>query len=76
MFLNQTKRICIIGLNLAVKHNLGGRDALIIANFIANKIPAMYTHDEELLSLKRISWKNWTLTFVDPLLEEVDMVNR
>ena len=69
MFFNQTKRICIIGLNLAVKHNLGGRDALIIANFVANRVPVMYTHDEELLSLKRVSWKNWTLTFVDPLLE-------
>ena len=69
VFFNQTKRTCTIGLNLAVKHNLGGRDALIIANFVANRVPVMYTHDEELLSLKRVSWKNWTLTFVDPLLE-------
>ena len=70
-FFNQTKRTCVIGLNLAEKHKLGGRDALIIANFIANKVPIMYTHDEELLFLKKISWKNWMLTFKDPLLEGI-----
>mgnify|MGYP000386115726 CR=1 FL=1 len=69
LFFNQTKRTCIVGLNLAVKHGLGGRDALIIANFIVNKVPIMYTHDKELLALNKISWGNWALKFIDPLSE-------
>ena len=69
-FYNQTKRTCNVGLSLAVEHNLGGRDALIIANFIVNKVPIMYTHDNELLSLKEISWREWTIRFIDPLSED------
>jgi len=66
-FFNQTRRTCIIGLNLAVKHKLGGRDALIIANFIANKVSTIYTHDQDLLALGRVSWKRLHLKFIDPL---------
>jgi len=66
-FFNQTKKTTQIALNLSVKHNLGGRDALIIANFLANKVHTIHTHDEELLKLQRISWKNFSVTFKDPL---------
>lgn len=66
-FFNQTRKICIVGLNLAVEHELGGRDALIIANFIANKISTLYTHDQDLLGLRKISWKRFHLIFKDPL---------
>ena len=66
-FFNQTRIISQIALNLSVKHDLGGRDALIIANFLANKVPTMYTHDQKLLKLQKISWKNHSLTFKDPL---------
>ena len=52
-FFSQTKKICVIALNLATQYKLGGRDALIIANFIANKISTFYTHDQELLALKK-----------------------
>ena len=48
-FLNQTMKNTTIALTLSVKHGLGGRDALIIANFLANEIPIMYTHDGEIL---------------------------
>ena len=68
-FFSQTKKTCIIALNLAPQHKLGGRDALIIANFIANKVPAVYTHDQELLALKRISWRSFHVVFEDPLAE-------
>jgi predicted nucleic acid-binding protein len=67
-FLNQTQRTTIIALSISVRHNLGGRDALIIANLIANKIPVMYTHDKELMKLQEIYWKNSNLIFKDPLL--------
>jgi len=66
-FLNQTRKICNVALNLAVKHELGGRDALIITNFLANKVPTLYTHDQDLLALEKISWKNFHLVFKDPL---------
>ena len=68
-FFNQTKKTCIIALNLALQHKLGGRDALITANFVANKIPTIYTHDHELLVRKKIAWKNFHVAFKDPLDE-------
>ena len=68
-FFNQTQKTSLIALNLSVKYDLDGRDALIIANFTANKIPLMYTHDKVLLKLQKITWKNTNLTFKDPLTE-------
>jgi len=41
----------------------------MIANFLANKIPTMYTHDRELVKLEKISWKNSNLTLEDPLIK-------
>jgi predicted nucleic acid-binding protein len=69
-FFNQTRKNSTIALSLSVQHNLGGRDALITANFLANKILVMYTHDKELLKLQKITWKNTYLTFKDPLIEK------
>jgi len=66
-FYNQTQKTSLIALNLAVKHNLDGRDALIAANYIANKTPIIYTHDKTLLKLQKITWKNTNLTIKDPL---------
>jgi predicted nucleic acid-binding protein len=68
-FLNQTMKSTTIALTLSVKHGFGGRDALIIANFLANEIPLMYTHDSEILKIQKISWKNSNLTFKDPLIK-------
>jgi predicted nucleic acid-binding protein len=67
-FYNQTQKTSLIALNLAVKYNLDGRDALITANYIANKILIMYTHDKTLLKLQKITWKNTNLTYKDPLI--------
>ena len=69
-FFNQTRIISQIALRLAVKHDVGGRDALIVANFLANKVPTMYTHDQKLLKLQKMSWKNHSLTFKDPSEKE------
>ena len=66
-FFNQTKKTVQIALNLSVKHNLGGRDALIVANFLTNKVPTVYTHDKELLTLQRLSWRSSHLAFKDPI---------
>ena len=69
-FFNQTRKTSTIALNLSVKHKLGGRDSLIVANFLANKTPIMYTHDQELLKLQKITWKNTNLTYKDPLTQK------
>jgi predicted nucleic acid-binding protein len=69
-FYNQTKKTCTVALNIAAQHKIGGRDALIIANYITNKIPVLYTHDQELLTIKRITWKNFHLTIKDPLTNQ------
>jgi len=66
-YYNQTQKTSLIALNLSVKHNLGGRDALIIANYLANKTPTLYTHDKTLLKHQKITYKNTTLTIKDPL---------
>ena len=68
-FYNQTKQISQIALNIAAQNNLGGRDALIIANFIANKIPTVLTHDQDLITTASIAWRNFRVTFKDPLNE-------
>ena len=69
-YYNQTQKTSLITLNLAVKNKLGGRDALITANYIANKITLMYTHDQALLKLQKITWKNTALTYKDPLIQK------
>jgi len=66
-FFNQTKKTTQSAVNISVRHSLGGRDALIIANFLANKVPTIYTHDQELLKLQKLSWKKFRVTFKDPL---------
>lgn len=66
-FFNQTRKTTQIALQLSVKHGLGGRDALIVANFLANKVPIIYTHDDELLKLKKVTRQDAHITFQDPL---------
>lgn len=68
-FYNQTRQTSLIALNISVKYNIGGRDALITANYITNKIPIMYTHDKELLKVQKITWKAFNLTFSDPTIQ-------
>ena len=65
-FYNQSRRICIMALGLAVRHNLGGRDSLILANLMANNVPVLYTHDEELLRLKQITDRKFAIKLEDP----------
>ncbi|XES78058.1 MAG: type II toxin-antitoxin system VapC family toxin [Candidatus Bathyarchaeia archaeon] len=66
-FYSQTRKTSTLALNLSVQYNLGGRDALIIANYMANQIPTLYTHDKKLLKHQKITHKNNNLTIKDPL---------
>ncbi len=50
-FLNQTRRVSEEALKIAVDYGIGGRDALVFARFLQNKIPALLTRDRDLLSL-------------------------
>ncbi|MFH0848162.1 MAG: PIN domain-containing protein [archaeon] len=66
-FMNLTEAACLFALNLAASMNLGGRDSLIIGSYLHNKIPQMYSHDEELVKFKKISMRGKTLRITDPI---------
>ncbi len=65
-FYNQTRRVSEIALALASRHGLGGRDSLIIANFLAYKVPIVLTGDRALLALGEIAWREATLKLRGP----------
>ena len=67
VFINLTTATCLFALNLAASMNLGGRDALIIGSYLYNKIPQMYSHDEELARLRKITMRGKTLHITDPI---------
>jgi predicted nucleic acid-binding protein len=50
-FVNQTLRTTKTGLRLAVEHDLGGRDALILASLVGARISKFVTFDRVLLTL-------------------------
>ncbi|MCD6456579.1 MAG: PIN domain-containing protein [Methanophagales archaeon] len=54
LFLDQTKRITKLGLAIGAKYELGGRDSLILANFLSNSIERMVTFDGDLLNIKEL----------------------
>ena len=66
-FYNQSRRISIAALDIAASHDIGGRDSLVLANFMVNDVPVLYTHDRELLKVQRISWKKSAISIEDPL---------
>jgi len=62
LFLNQTKDTTRIGLRFAEKYSLGGRDALILANFLNPSIAEFKTFDKELIRLRRVEYARRKLT--------------
>ena len=68
-FYNQTKSISVLALNLAGKYPLGGRDSLILANFLSNRCPTLYTHDADLLKVGQLSWRTLSMKVRDPTVE-------
>lgn len=66
-FYSQTRRISQIALDVAVRNKLGGRDALIIANFLANQVSTLYSNDNELLELGKVKWKRSMITLHNPV---------
>ena len=66
LFINQSFQTTIAGLNIAIEYHLGGRDALIAANFIAGKIRECRTFDEKLLELKKVRQGRSVISFAPP----------
>ncbi|MDA4121986.1 MAG: type II toxin-antitoxin system VapC family toxin [Thaumarchaeota archaeon] len=62
LFINQTLTTTKMGLHLASRHGLGGRDALILANFLAGGIRELVTLDDRLIALKKVRYGKRALT--------------
>jgi len=54
LFLDQTKKITKLGLAIGANYGLGGRDSLILANFVSNSIEIMVTFDGVVLNVKEL----------------------
>lgn len=61
LFLNQTLQTTRVGLHLAVRYGLGGRDSLILANLMVSSILNMVTFDQDLINLGSVSYRNKVL---------------
>jgi predicted nucleic acid-binding protein len=67
-FFNQTKATSILAMNLAERYELGGRDSLMMANFLANHAREVYTHDSGLSTIGEMEWKGLRMMVSDPIL--------
>ncbi len=62
LFVPQSLQTTRLGLRLAVSHQLGGCDALILASFLMTRVRRLLTHDQSLLALKSLRYGKSTLT--------------
>ena len=67
VFLNLTRNTSLLALDLAAKMNLGGRDSLILACYLQHHVPQIYSHDQELVRLRKITAKGTETRITDPL---------
>lgn len=67
LFINLTKTVTLFALDLATRMSLGGRDSLIVGCYLYNRIPEIYSHDEDLLKLSEVSMKGRDLRITDPI---------
>jgi predicted nucleic acid-binding protein len=66
LILNQTKEITKFGLSIGLEYPLGGRDCLILANFLFNSIERMVTFDRALLDFEQLTIDNKTMRIIAP----------
>jgi len=66
-FVNLTRTVCLFALELASRMNLGGRDSLIIGSYLHDKIPEMYSHDEDLVGLGKVAMRGRAIRITDPV---------
>ena len=55
LFLNQTRETTRIGLELAERYALGGRDALILASFLDSSVSEMVSFDKPIIALGKVT---------------------
>ncbi len=55
LFLNQTRVTARTGLRIGQTYGLGGRDALILANFLDPSVPEMLSFDKALIAVGKIA---------------------
>jgi predicted nucleic acid-binding protein len=67
VFFNQTKSISRNAMYLANKYELGGRDSLILSNYLLNDVTEMFTHDHKLAKLGKVASKDKILQLSDPI---------
>ena len=68
IFYNQTKLTSRNAMLLANKYRLGGRDSLILSNYLFNNVGLVYTHDSTILKLESILIGAREVRLADPLL--------
>jgi predicted nucleic acid-binding protein len=66
LFLNQTLETTRTGLALAERYSLGGRDSLILANYMSPSVSYMLTFDKALFSIGRVVFGRRELTIRSP----------
>jgi predicted nucleic acid-binding protein len=64
--MNQTKAITKLGLYIGLEYGLGGRDCLILANFLSNNIEWIVTFDRALFNLGELSIDEKTIRVIHP----------
>lgn len=67
LFMDQTREITKLGLEIGASYGLGGRDSLILANFLFNSIERMITFDMELLDVMEILIEGKRLVIEPPI---------
>ncbi|KAF5432863.1 hypothetical protein C5S39_02760 [Candidatus Methanophagaceae archaeon] len=65
--MDQTREITKLGLEIGASYGLGGRDSLILANFLFNSIERMITFDRELLDVMAILIEGKRLVIEPPI---------
>lgn len=66
-FLNITKTASLVALDLAVMMNLGGRDSLILGTYLQGGIPEMYSHDQDMVKLGKVTIRGRSIRVSDPV---------
>ena len=66
LFINQSLKTTITGLDIATEYRIGGRDALIVASFVVGRISQCRTFDRKLLELGKIKYGRRSVSFRRP----------
>lgn len=67
LFIDQTLHTTRLALRLAVKHKLGGRDSLIVANYLSSsEVETLLTLDNRLLSIGELKYRGRSLRIKHP----------